>query len=85
MKYPPKWRSGELLDVRNMGTHYRVRRLNDIDSEPHLELDLTACQDFTSWWYWPQRDGRHEPDVDPAEKPPVERLEPVRINRRKPR
>jgi len=53
------WIKGQLLNVRNMGSHYNVTRLEeDFDARhPERSLQFTnlgECQNFVSKWYQPE-------------------------------
>lgn len=57
--YPDFWTRGQLLNVRNAGSHYNVTVLGeDFDTRyPERCLQFPnswECQAFVSWWYAPQ-------------------------------
>ena len=54
--YPSDWRKGQLLNVRNAGSHYNVTLLGEEYDPRYPERCLqfphpAACQNFISWWY----------------------------------
>lgn len=61
--YPQDWRRGQLLNVRNAGSHYNVTLLGEeFDTRyPDRCVQFPSgweCQDFVSWWYASQGQGR---------------------------
>lgn len=67
--YPSEWIPGQLLDVRNTGHHWQIKRLEDYGKSDAPELLLpnaSECQAFVSWWYFPGRDERYTPQVADA-------------------
>jgi hypothetical protein len=61
--HPDDWRRGQLLNVRNAGSHYNVTLLAEEYDVRYPERCLQFqnshdCQTFVSWWYAPQESGR---------------------------
>jgi hypothetical protein len=57
------WNKGQLLNVQNMGSHYRVMLLGEDYNPQHPEraIDFTQpndAQDFVSKWYAPEPGAR---------------------------
>lgn len=55
-EYPASWSKGQLLNVRNVGSHYNVTLLGEEFDPRHPERckqfpSSWECQDFVSWWY----------------------------------
>lgn len=60
---PEGWSKGQLLNVRNAGSHYNVTVLGEEYDPRHPERCLQfpnsfEAQQFVSWWYAPQGSGR---------------------------
>ena len=54
--YPDFWTRGQLLNVRNAGSHYNVTVLGEEFDTRYPERTLQfpnswECQAFISWWY----------------------------------
>jgi len=61
--YPACWHKGQLLNVRNAGSHYNLTlEGEEYDTRyPHRCLQFVNpndCQNFVSWWYAPAVGGR---------------------------
>lgn len=61
--FPQAWSKGQLLNVRNAGSHYNVTVMGEeYDTRsPERCLQFSNsfdCQQFVSWWYAPQGTGR---------------------------
>lgn len=57
------WIKGQLLDVKNMGSHYSITLLGEEydPTQPHRTLKFTQindAQDFVSKWYAPEPGAR---------------------------
>ena len=60
---PKDWSKGQLLNVRNAGTHYNVTLLGEEYDPRHPERCLqfsnpAECQNFVSTWYQRESGGR---------------------------
>lgn len=56
LEVPPHWKRGQLLNVRNAGSHYNVTLLGEEYDQRYSErclqfMNPAETQNFVSWWY----------------------------------